>query len=361
MDTLLKSKIFKNFLSETKVVDGAPRTLVAKITTPEPDRSHDTVNPEGMIADNFLKNPVVQFAHKYDELPIAKCIGLKVTKTGVLATVEFPQEGIYPKADAVYQMYKGGFLNAWSIGFMPLEYDENDAGGYNFKSWELYEFSSVPVPDNAEALTVMRSKGIDVDILLKENEPVVDPEPEPPEEVENVEPTEDIKIIDLTVAEFKDVDEVIALSYILDQLSFFISAFEQAAVNPQSIEKMKQALALIMAVVQEQTTLGTKEITIKSGRTISSKHEGLLKSSFGHMGAAMDDVQSVLDSVNVLEEEPAPTVVNDDAPVSLTKKLLKQIDLTQSQMKKTDKEVGLTLRLIKAVKKESKGGEIING
>jgi HK97 family phage prohead protease len=322
-----------------------------------------------MIADNFLKNPVVQFAHKYDELPIAKCIGLKVTKTGVLATVEFPQEGIYPKADAVYQMYKGGFLNAWSIGFMPLEYDENDAGGYNFKSWELYEFSSVPVPDNAEALTVMRSKGIDVDILLKENEPVVDPEPEPPEEVENVEPTEDIKIIDLTVAEFKDlispkekdVDEVIALSYILDQLSFFISAFEQAAVNPQSIEKMKQALALIMAVVQEQTTLGTKEITIKSGRTISSKHEGLLKSSFGHMGAAMDDVQSVLDSVNVLEEEPAPTVVNDDAPVSLTKKLLKQIDLTQSQMKKTDKEVGLTLRLIKAVKKESKGGEIING
>jgi hypothetical protein len=28
----------------------------------------------GMIADKYLKNPVEQFAHKYDEPPIAKCI-----------------------------------------------------------------------------------------------------------------------------------------------------------------------------------------------------------------------------------------------------------------------------------------------
>ena len=152
---------------ETKSVDGPTRTLVVKITTPTPDRSGDVVVPKGMDAKNFMNNPVVQFAHNYADLPIAKCTSLKVTDSAILATVEFPSEGMYPKADTVYRMYKEGFLSAWSVGFMPKEYDENEQGGYTFKQWELLEFSSVPVPANAEALTVMRSKGLDVDALFE--------------------------------------------------------------------------------------------------------------------------------------------------------------------------------------------------
>src|ERR1700730_16747610 len=215
MKDLKNQKIFKNFAAiETKVADSEPRTLVVKISTPTPDRSKDTVQPNGMLADNFLKNPVVMFAHNYADMPIAKCTGLKVQDTGILATGQFPDEGTYDKADTVYQMYKQAFLNAWSIGFMPLDYEENEQGGYNFKSWELFEFSSVPVPDNPEALTVMRSKGINVDAVLEKKEEVSD---EPKEDVpvndepaktadDETEPyTDDTKITDLTVGDLKDI------------------------------------------------------------------------------------------------------------------------------------------------------------
>jgi len=168
-----QEKIFKDFHAETKADEGAgKRILVAKISTPNTDRSKDHVMAKGAVTDNFMKNPIVQFAHKYDELPIAKCIALKIADDGILATVEFPEEGQYQKSDVIYWMYKNGYLNAWSIGFMPLEdgYEANKEGGYDFTKWELFEFSSVPVPDNPEALTVMRSKGINVDAVLEKKE-----------------------------------------------------------------------------------------------------------------------------------------------------------------------------------------------
>jgi hypothetical protein len=73
-----QEKIFKDFHAETKADEGdGKRILVAKISTPNTDRSKDHVLAKGAVPTNFMKNPVVQFAHKYDELPIAKCIARK--------------------------------------------------------------------------------------------------------------------------------------------------------------------------------------------------------------------------------------------------------------------------------------------
>src|SRR5258706_6683281 len=84
-----KTQIFKNFESEVKVIDDVKRVLIVRISTSTPDRSKDTVQPAGMVYDNFIKNPVILFAHKYDTKPIAKCVSLTVDKAGVTATVEF--------------------------------------------------------------------------------------------------------------------------------------------------------------------------------------------------------------------------------------------------------------------------------
>jgi len=373
-------KIFRNFnTGEVKVADGQPRTLVVKISTPTPDRSKDTVQPQGMDAENFLKNPVVLFAHNYSDMPIARCTSLKVSDTGILATVQFPDEGVYDKADTIYEMYKQGFLNAWSIGFMPTDYDENSVGGYNFKTWELFEFSSVPVPDNPEALTVMRSKGIDVDAVVgkggedpKDEPKDGEPEGEKPDEETPTDPKEpadepkDPKVADMSVAELKallvpekkDVNEVIALSYVLDELHYFIRAFQQAGVSQESIDKLQQALALVMEVTQMQAVLGEKTIklkdfTVKSGRTISAKHEKMLQQACDHMNNAAKGVQEVLDSV---AEQAAEEEGGKQTDKPLTKRLYSQITATQKQLKETDKQVGLTLRLFKTIKGESTKG-----
>lgn len=154
-------KLIKSFTAETKSSDDA-RRLVVKISTSTPDRSGDIVNPAGVILDNYLKNPVVALMHDYRGLPIAKAENITITDDSIYADVVFPDENVNPISDTVLRLYKGGFMNAWSIGFAPVEAEDRPEGGRVFKKWELWEFSAVLVPDNPEALTVLRSKGVEL-------------------------------------------------------------------------------------------------------------------------------------------------------------------------------------------------------
>jgi len=304
--------------------------------------------------------------------------------TGILATVQFPDEGTYDKADTVYQMYKQGFLSAWSIGFMPLDYEENEQGGYNFKSWELFEFSSVPVPDNPEALTVMRSKGINVDAVLEKDE-----NSEKETEEQNTEESDDLPddtpITAITVGDLrdiiedalesgdtddedetktaesvveKDVNEVLALSYVLDCLNYFISYFKDNNVSQDSIDKLTQALALVLDVTKDQAELGKKSINLKAGRTISAKHEELLKGACDHMDKAAEQVKSVLETVAT---EPDDGEQNDDRKEDDDKSVSQMDSFLQklaNSVKTNNQKTDLTLRLLKTIVSEkTKGGE----
>jgi len=319
------SKLFKDFAaSETKADNQDNRTLVVTISTPTPDRSKDTVQPKGMVADNYLKNPVVQFAHKYDEPPIAKCINLVATETGIRATVKFPELGLYDKADTIYRMYKEGFLNAWSIGFMPLEneYETNSFGGTEFKKWELFEFSSVPVPDNPEALTIMRSKGINVDAVIEKKE--VDEEDKEVKEVKEKKEVlpDGAKLTDLTVAEFKAL---------------------LAEVGKEQI------------VTEEK--IGIEDKANKAGRQISAKNEEKMKAACDHMKQATGQLEDILGSLG----EDAESIVihshdsNLDETKSTTPSPKTTIDYLRKTLKKSDQSIGFAFRLLKQIEKEKEG------
>ena len=321
-------KIVKNFTAiETKVADGALRTLVVKISTPTPDRSKDIVEPKGMNSDNFMKNPVVLFAHNYGELPIAKCTGLKVADTGILATVQFPEEGTYPKADTVYQMYKDGFLNAWSVGFQPIDngYEPNEEGGYTFKSWELLEFSSVPVPANAEALTIMRSKGINIDALNQtkkiEEKGKIEEEKKDADNPADSGYTDDTKISDLTVKQLKNIiDECLDAEQMEEGEEDGEKAFDQA------IEKV--------------------------GRSISARHEAMLRECKDMHDKCIKHIETILSTVEDEgdKEDTGKTIEQSGSVLAGLVKSLKQ------DLKKTDKDVGLALRTLKMFE-SGKGGE----
>lgn len=155
---------------ETKATEDKERSLIVRISTSTPDRSNDIVHPQGIILDNYLRNPVVAFGHKYNELAIAKAQDIQVHDSDITAKVVFPDEGVDDFADKVYYYYKNGFMNAWSIGFVPkkiMERGESWRDGREYLEWELLEFSAVLVPDNPEALTIMRGKGIDTEPLEK--------------------------------------------------------------------------------------------------------------------------------------------------------------------------------------------------
>ncbi len=166
---------------EIKQVEGEARAIQFTISTGSVDRDKDTVNPDGWKLAAYKKNPVVQWAHDYKAPPIARAPKIKIQDGKLVSTAEFVPGEVYPFAEMIFQMVKGGFLNATSVGFHASKWNFNeDRRGVDFLEQELLEFSVVPVPANPEALVEARSAGIDVEPLKEWAQEIMDrlsPEP----------------------------------------------------------------------------------------------------------------------------------------------------------------------------------------
>ena len=142
--------------------ESTPRTLAFTISTGSVDRERDTLDAAGWQLDAYRRSPVVLWAHDYSALPVARALEISTTPDALIAHAEFVSRDVYPFADIVYQMLKGGFLSATSVGFRPLTYVWNEERrGMDFATQELLEFSIVPVPANPEALIQARGAGMD--------------------------------------------------------------------------------------------------------------------------------------------------------------------------------------------------------
>ena len=159
----------KQFIATKLDVDETDRTVTAVISTGAVDRDSEVLVPKGVKLEAYQKNPVVLFAHNYYETPIAKALWVKQSRGKITAKAVFAET---EKAEEVYQLFKGGFLNAFSVGFKPLKghspqpdevkkTPEWANARWIIDEWELLEFSVVPVPANSEALvTAIKSKSI---------------------------------------------------------------------------------------------------------------------------------------------------------------------------------------------------------
>lgn len=151
-------KVFNSVIKDINVAD---RTLTALVSTAGQDRMDDILDPKGADLKNFNKNPVVLWAHDYQAPPIAKALWTRKKPEGVISKMKFASTEF---AQEIFDLYKDGFLNAFSVGFIPKEKEpvdpEQQWGGQRFIKWELLEYSAVPVPANPEALALAVSKGI---------------------------------------------------------------------------------------------------------------------------------------------------------------------------------------------------------
>lgn len=141
----------------------ANRGYSVVVSTATVDRQGDSIDQSGWDLTNFKKNPVMLWAHDYRILPIARANEISVVNNKLtIGDYEFaPAEG-NPMSGQVKALVDGGFLNAVSVGFMPLE-----RNGNVITKMELFEVSFVPVPANPEALQLMFSKGIAKEMISK--------------------------------------------------------------------------------------------------------------------------------------------------------------------------------------------------
>lgn len=136
------------------------RTLEHYISEELPDRDGDIIRGGGFHLDNFTRNPVSLWAHDNHVVPPARSLGVSVvpgTPNRVKAITTFMDDPVYTLPGVLLRAYKTGFMNAWSIGFIPKRLtfveDEEQRTELGLGRWgciieelELLEYSAVPVP-----------------------------------------------------------------------------------------------------------------------------------------------------------------------------------------------------------------------
>lgn len=150
-----------------------------------PDRVGDVIEVAGWNLTNYKANPVVLWGHDSNNTPpIGKAVNVRRGigpdgKPALLASIEFAPKEAHPFAETVYQLTKGGFLNAVSVGFMPrstksISDDERQQLGMPkygmfYDSADLLEISVVSVPANPSAL-ITGAKSLVNSGVLKQRE-----------------------------------------------------------------------------------------------------------------------------------------------------------------------------------------------
>lgn len=172
MTTIRADPLTHATAGHTLRVDPSTMVVRAVISTSTPDRVGDVIVPRGLRnANEYLRNPVVLWAHQRSLPPIGTCERLTIEPDRIIAETKFSSSS--PFAQDVFKLYAEGVLRGWSIGFVPARIQpiepsrEQPHGGNCYPEWDLLEYSAVPVPENPQALTLAVRKGLIKDIDLR--------------------------------------------------------------------------------------------------------------------------------------------------------------------------------------------------
>lgn len=149
---------------EVVSVDTSKMTASAIITTPSFDRERDALNPRGASLKNYSLNPIVLWNHGFDcSLPIGRSsdddnnLTLEVSDAGIIATCHFSKS--LPLANQIFGLIDEDIVRATSVRFTPLERPKQKAHGLLHGSYDLEEWSWVPIGVNPKAVRPVLSSG----------------------------------------------------------------------------------------------------------------------------------------------------------------------------------------------------------
>ena len=139
MTIQMKTEFKKSSKDETK--------YHAIFSTNSVDRHGDIVEQNWKLK-NFKNNPVYLDSHDYSSIEsiIGKIVNPKVKDGKLIGDIIFATEN--PRGQLAKDLAEGGFLNASSVGFIPLKFDDKFE---KIIESELLEISAVSIPANPEA------------------------------------------------------------------------------------------------------------------------------------------------------------------------------------------------------------------
>ena len=297
-------------------LQASTETATCMISTINPDREGDRVVPEGGNFANFMKSPVLMWAHGgtdgYASVPIGSVTALEVMPGhGVKAEWKWLEGD--PFADRIKNAWKQGVIRASSIGFKPITYMKNGMGN-DIETWELLELSLCAIPMNPEAVRSLKALGLmdgtEVLRMADEKEKVEEaeeadqdeemsdgPQPTPsvpPEPVMVTEPEDE----EVEKADQKEHGATLqTISTLLTQLTTLVEAMQSEGYD---MEDAGEAAEVELDGMYDEDM--RKPMVAKSGRVLSSKNELKIKAARGHLDDVMKSIYRQADDQKPVEK-----------------------------------------------------------
>lgn len=164
-------KMFTQAKVEKGSFNDEERSFVAWASKPVLDRDGEIIASNAWDIENYEKNKVILWAHNYSMPPVGKALWVKLQNNGVKFKPQFAPTDM---GKELYMLYKEGFLNSFSVGFDPKDFEEDgrtvrvldfwtgekyDKPVKTFTEAELLEISCVPVPACPDALVERAKEG----------------------------------------------------------------------------------------------------------------------------------------------------------------------------------------------------------
>lgn len=123
---------------------------VAVASTDVEDRHGESINQDGWALKDFKNNPVLLWGHDHNKIAVGNARNIHIERTSGTPKLVFTPvfHDKTEDAKALGELYNEGWLNSFSVGFIPTDFDGKEN---RYISQELLEISAVNVPANPEA------------------------------------------------------------------------------------------------------------------------------------------------------------------------------------------------------------------
>jgi HK97 family phage prohead protease len=165
--------IKKYIVAEKSEANDAEQSIVGWGSKPVPDRDGELIESSAWKLEQYRKNPVLMLSHNYSTPPVGKCLWVKADSNGLKFKAKFANTD---RGKEMYELYKGGFMNGFSVGFAVNKGGATDhPTDLRYKGLKrvyhdvnLLEISCVAIPACPEALIEQVKSGKIVSKQLKD-------------------------------------------------------------------------------------------------------------------------------------------------------------------------------------------------
>lgn len=302
--------------------DNDSRSFEVIASTDALDREGERIDQGGWELDNYMKNPVILWAHNIDTPPIGKATSVKVKGDSLIIEGEFASAEANPLAEQIRILFKEGIQQAVSVGFIPLERE-----GETITRAELLELSFVPVPANPEAIAVQKRFNLDKRLVI------VSPLVEKENDIINYDPTNfrnklmKIKVNDDAPEEEmsgleKELDEVkvelkeIAVEILEEKLPDIEEAvgkqLEDEPVIEELVKEIEEIIDKNIDAMEEAVVEDVGEVVEANGGVDSDKQDdGLIEEAEAEVEKSIDDtVADIAVEIGTAIEQKAEEILS---------------------------------------------------